>query len=154
MEISINSIHSQTMFPLSRHVYSAGLNVYNSSQSAGKIVGIVSAQGSSVAVNYNIGGKLNVYAWLKLLLIFCLEEKIFYIDKTFKKFNILKNFNTIIFAFFWFINNIFWNIIKNSFDKIHISTKFKFNNNGFIVFRFCYNINNRSFKINLCFRIN
>lgn len=50
------------MFPLSRHVYSAGLNVYNSSQSAGKIAGIVSAQGSSVAVNYNIGGKLNVYA--------------------------------------------------------------------------------------------
>ena len=93
MEISINSIHSQTMFPLSRHVYSAGLNVYNSSQSAGKIAGIVSAQGSSVAVNYNIGSKLNVYAWLKLLLIFCLKEKIFYIDKAFKKFNILKNFN-------------------------------------------------------------
>ena len=112
MEISINSIHSQTMFPLSRHVYSAGLNVYNSSQSAGKIAGIVSAQGSSVAVNYNIGGKLNVYAWLKLLLIFCLKEKIFYIYKTFKKFNILKNFDTIIFAFSWFINNIFWNIIK------------------------------------------
>ena len=41
MEISINSIHSQTMFPLSRHVYSAGLNVYYSSQSAGKIAGIV-----------------------------------------------------------------------------------------------------------------
>ena len=98
MEISINSIHSQTMFPLSRHVYSAGLNVYNSSQSAGKIAGIVSAQGSSVAVNYNIGGKLNVYAWLKLLLIFCLKEK-YFIYKTFKKFNILKNFNTIIFAF-------------------------------------------------------
>ena len=67
MEISINSIHSNTMFPLSRHVYSAGLNVYNSSQSAGKIASIVSPQGSSVAVNYNIGGKLNVYAWLKLI---------------------------------------------------------------------------------------
>lgn len=65
MEISINSIHSNTMFPLSRHVYSAGLNVYNSSQSAGKIASMVSPQGSSVAVNYNIGGKLNVYAWLK-----------------------------------------------------------------------------------------
>ena len=62
MEISINSIHSNTMFPLSRHVYSAGLNVYNSSQSAGKIASMVSAQGSSVAVNYNIGSKLNVYA--------------------------------------------------------------------------------------------
>lgn len=66
MEISINSIHSNTMFPLSRHVYSAGLNVYNSSQSAGKIASMVSAQGSSVMVNYNIGGRLNVYAWLNL----------------------------------------------------------------------------------------
>lgn len=65
MEISINSIYSNTMFPLSRHVYSAGLNVYNSSQSAGKIASIVSPQGSSVAVNYNIGSRLNVYAWLK-----------------------------------------------------------------------------------------
>ncbi len=62
MEISINSIYSNTMFPLSRHVYSAGLNVYNSSQSAGKIASIVSPQGSSVAVNYNIGSRLNVYA--------------------------------------------------------------------------------------------
>lgn len=62
MEISINSISSNTMFSLSGHVYSSGINVYNSSQSAQKIASIVLPQGSSAPINYNIGDRLNVYA--------------------------------------------------------------------------------------------
>ncbi|WP_295157444.1 hypothetical protein [uncultured Brachyspira sp.] len=67
MGVSLNSIYSSEMFPLTRHMTSAGLNVYNSSayssaQSAGKAVSIVTPQGSSVSINNNVGKILDVYA--------------------------------------------------------------------------------------------
>lgn len=67
MGVSLNSIYSSEMFPLTRHMTSAGLNVYNSSafasaQSAGKAASIVTPQGSSAPINNNIGKTLDVYA--------------------------------------------------------------------------------------------
>ncbi|MEI0516673.1 hypothetical protein R4K54_00915 [Brachyspira murdochii] len=55
------------MFPLTRHMTSAGLNVYNSSaygsaQSAEKVASMVIPQGASAAINNNIGKSLDVYA--------------------------------------------------------------------------------------------
>ena len=62
MEISINSIYSSKMFPLTTHMYSAGLNVYNLSQSTMRINDFISGQGTSVKVNYNLGKNLDAYA--------------------------------------------------------------------------------------------
>ncbi|MBW5398020.1 hypothetical protein [Brachyspira pilosicoli] len=62
MNVSINSIYSSKMFPLTGHMYSAGLNVYNLSDSISRINEFVSGQGTSVKVNYNLGKNLDVYA--------------------------------------------------------------------------------------------
>ncbi|PPS23249.1 hypothetical protein [Brachyspira murdochii] len=65
--MGVYSIYSSDMFPLTRHMTSAGLNVYNSSaygsaQSAEKVASMVIPQGASVAINNNIGKSLDVYA--------------------------------------------------------------------------------------------
>ncbi len=47
--MGVYSIYSSEMFPLTRHMTSAGLNVYNSSAYvSAKAVSIVTPQGSSV----------------------------------------------------------------------------------------------------------
>ena len=40
--MEVNSIYSSKMFPLTRHMRSAGLNVYNSAQLSDKIANIIS----------------------------------------------------------------------------------------------------------------
>ena len=65
--MGVYSIYSSEMFPLTRHMTSAGLNVYNSSaygsaQSAGKVASVVTPQGSSAPININMGNTLDVYA--------------------------------------------------------------------------------------------
>ncbi|WP_297203193.1 hypothetical protein [uncultured Brachyspira sp.] len=65
--MGVYSIYSSDMFPLTRHMTSAGLNVYNSSvygsaQSAGKAASVVTPQGSSAPININMGNTLDVYA--------------------------------------------------------------------------------------------
>ena len=66
--MGVYSIYSSDMFPLTKHMTSAGLNVYNSSgyygsaQSAGKAASIVTPQGASAPININMGKMLDVYA--------------------------------------------------------------------------------------------
>ena len=52
----VNSIYSSKMFPLTRHMRSAGLNVYNSAQLSDKIANIISKE-----QNNSIGNVLDVY---------------------------------------------------------------------------------------------
>lgn len=42
--MEVNSIYSSKMFPLTRHMRSAGLNVYNSAQLSDKIANIISKE--------------------------------------------------------------------------------------------------------------
>ena len=65
--MGVYSIYSSDMFPVTSHMTSAGLNVYNSSaygsaQSAGKAASVVTPQGSSAPININMGNTLDVYA--------------------------------------------------------------------------------------------
>ena len=65
--MGINSIYSSEMFPLTRHMVSSGLNVYNSlgygsAQSADKVASIITPQGSSYPINKSFGNILDVYA--------------------------------------------------------------------------------------------
>ncbi|WP_199751193.1 hypothetical protein [Brachyspira aalborgi] len=54
--MEVNSIYSSKMFPLTRHMRSAGLNVYNSAQLSDKIANIISKE-----QNNSIGNILDVY---------------------------------------------------------------------------------------------
>lgn len=54
--MEVNSIYSSKMFPLTRHMRSAGLNVYNSARLIDKIANIISKER-----NNSIGNVLDVY---------------------------------------------------------------------------------------------
>ncbi len=54
--MEVNSIYSSKMFPLTRHMRSAGLNVYNSAQLIDKIANIISKGQKN-----GIGNVLDVY---------------------------------------------------------------------------------------------
>lgn len=56
LNMEVNSIYSSKMFPLTRHMRSAGLNVYNSAQLSDKIANIISKE-----QNNSIGNILDVY---------------------------------------------------------------------------------------------
>jgi hypothetical protein len=56
LNMEVNSIYSSKMFPLTRHMRSAGLNVYNSAQLSDKIANIISKE-----QNNSIGNVLDVY---------------------------------------------------------------------------------------------
>ena len=56
LNMEVNSIYSSKMFPLTRHMRSAGLNVYNSAQLSDKIANIISKE-----QNNGIGNVLDVY---------------------------------------------------------------------------------------------
>ena len=56
LNMEVNSIYSSKMFPLTRHMRSAGLNVYNSAQLSDKIANIISKEQNS-----SIGNVLDVY---------------------------------------------------------------------------------------------
>ena len=56
LNMEVNSIYSSKMFPLTRHMRSAGLNVYNSAQLSDKIANIISK-----VQNNSIGNVLDVY---------------------------------------------------------------------------------------------
>ena len=56
LNMEVNSIYSCKMFPLTRHMRSAGLNVYNSAQLSDKIANIISKE-----QNNSIGNVLDVY---------------------------------------------------------------------------------------------
>lgn len=56
LNMEVNSIYSSKMFPLTRHMRSAGLNVYNSAQLSDKIANIISKER-----NNSIGNVLDVY---------------------------------------------------------------------------------------------
>ena len=55
LNMEVNSIYSSKMFPLTRHMRSAGLNVYNSAQLSDKIANIISKE-----QNNSIGNVLDV----------------------------------------------------------------------------------------------
>ena len=53
LNMEVNSIYSSKMFPLTRHMRSAGLNVYNSAQLSDKIANIISKeQNNSIGKMY------------------------------------------------------------------------------------------------------
>ena len=56
LNMEVNSIYSSKMFPLTRHMRSAGLNVYNSAQLSDEIANIISKE-----QNNSIGNVLDVY---------------------------------------------------------------------------------------------
>ena len=56
LNMEVNSIYSSKMFPLTRHMRSAGLNVYNSAQLSDKIANIISKEQKNDA-----GNVLDVY---------------------------------------------------------------------------------------------
>lgn len=55
--MEVNSIYSSKMFPMTRHMRSAGLNVYNSAQLIDKIANIISKERTS----NNLGNRLDAY---------------------------------------------------------------------------------------------